>query len=349
MTEFSVVVIGAGQAGLAVAYFLKKAGVSFVVVDRNSRVGQSWKDRYDSLRLFTPQTYDALPGLTLSGDEGDYPTKDKIADYLEQYAEKFRLPVELNTRVFQLKKTSAGFMVATNKGMYRAQQVVVATGAFQSARIPFVEGNKAGVLELHSSEYKNPSKIPQGSVLIVGAGNSGAQIAVELSQTHRVSISVRKPLKFLPSTILGKSIFWWMGILRLFETPADSMLGKKLQQREESIIGTRLKSLIKHKRVLMRPEITHLSNREAVFIDGSKEHVDAIVWATGYRHDFSWIHIDGALDANGYPLHDEGKSPIRGLYFMGLSWQFARDSALLHGVGRDAQRISTTIMATDKR
>lgn len=337
---YDVLIIGAGQAGLAMGYYVCKTKLSYVILDSHTRIGDNWRNRYDSLKLFTPRAYSSLPGMSFPGDPGAYPTKDEVADYLAAYARKFALPVECNTGVEKLEKTLDGFTAHTNKGTYSAKNVVVATGPFQKPFIPpIVATISPTVLQLHSSEYKNPTQIPQGNVLVVGGGNSGAQIAVDLSKTHRVLFSTRKQLTFRPYTILGKSLFWWLDKAGILTASTDSWIAQKIKAMGDPIIGLELKKLLQKEIVKAKPGIESFNRNTVTFKDGNTEQINSIVWSTGYHLDYGWINIPNTLDEKGNPQQNKGISPIRGLYYVGLPWQSARDSALLHGVERDAEYI----------
>lgn len=332
-----VLVIGAGQAGLAMGYYLSQSNLSYIILDSQEKIGESWRKRYDSLKLFTPRAYSSLPGLSFSGDPEVYPTKDEIAVYLELYANKFSLPVQLKTVVEKLDKIEYGFVAYTNKGIYFAKNVIVAAGPFQKPFIPPGIGSiSPTVLKFHSSEYRNPTQIPPGTVLVVGGGNSGAQIAVDLAKTHNVLFSTRKQLTFRPYTILGKSLFWWLDKVGILTAPSNSWIAKKIKAMGDPIIGMELKELLEKGTVKAKPGIESFNQNNVTFNDGTTEQIHSIVWSTGYHSDYGWINIPNTLDEKGNPYHTKGVSPIKGMYYVGLPWQSARDSALLHGVGRDA-------------
>ncbi|MFB6363384.1 flavin-containing monooxygenase [Paenibacillus elgii] len=343
MKQVDVLVIGAGQAGLAMGYYLKQQGVSFTLLEANDRIGDSWRNRYDSLVLFTPRRF-SLPGMPMSGDPNGMPNKDEVADYLEAYAKHFSLPVKLKTQVVSMTKTSQGFLLETNRGSYRAGKVIVSTGPFHTPFIPgFASGLPDEIYQTHSSEYRNPGELRDGPVLVVGAGNSGAQIAVELSRERLVYLSAGSELHFNPLYALGKSIFWYLDLFGIIYAGADSLAGSWLKKQPEKIYGLELKSLLADQKVLLKPRAVEARRNRIVFENGSEAEVSNIVWSTGYRSDYRWIQIDGATDSQGRPIHHGGVSPVSGLYYLGLPWQSSRGSALLGWVGRDASKLAEKI------
>jgi putative flavoprotein involved in K+ transport len=229
---YDTIVIGAGQAGLASSYYLKKANKKFIVIDKCNEIGEAWKERYDSLVLFTPRMYSSLPGLPLTGDQQGLPVKDEVVKYLKEYVEKFQLPVQLNEKIEHVSKVGNYFLVKTNKNEYKAQNVIVATGPFQTPNIPeFSKQLPNTIHQLHSSYYKNPNQLVEGSALVVGGGNSGAQIAVELSKVKKTYLAVSNKINYLPLKIFGKSIFWWFGKLGILQASNNSLLGKVIQKK----------------------------------------------------------------------------------------------------------------------
>lgn len=341
MERFEVVVIGAGQAGLAAGHHLARRGLPPVILERAPRLGQSWRGRYDSLRLFTPAQYDGLPGLAFPAPADHYPGKDEVADHLETYARHFQLPVRLGVGVTRLHQTVGGYRLETSQGLIEARQVVVATGPFQRPHTPpFAARLDPSVAQLHSSLYRNPSQLPQGSVLVVGAGNSGAQIAEELLRTHRVYLALGQRQPQLPQRVLGRSLFWWFERLGLNNVSRDSWLGRRMRQRDP-LIGTFLGDLERRGATLVG-RVAGVEGRAVRLEDGSALEPGAVVWATGFRPDYGWLEVN-VFDQKGQPRHRRGVSAARGLYFVGLSWQHTRGSALLGWVGRDAAYIADEV------
>ena len=339
-----VIVVGAGQAGLAIGWYLARLGLRFQVLEASAELGRSWRSRWDSLTLFTPAQYDALPGMPFPAPADTYPTKEPVADYLRAYADAFRLPVRLNSRVTSLSRSGDGFEVRTADETFSARRVVVATGPFQ---IPFVPpaagGLDSAVTQLHSADYRNPQALPDGPVLVVGGGNSGLQIAEELSASRRVDVSIGTSPPMLPQRLAGRDLFWWLTRLGLMRVPAESRLGRRVQARGEFVIGTSRRQL-KRAGVTFRPRLVGADGRTVRFADGSTLDVGVVVWATGYRSDYSWISVPGVV-RNGRVAHRRGVTDVPGLYFLGLSWQHTRGSALLGFLDEDARHIADRIAA----
>jgi putative flavoprotein involved in K+ transport len=341
-----VVVVGGSQAGLAMAWHLTQQGRRFVVLEAGPEVRHVWRSRWDSLKLFTPAQYDALPGLAFPAPADTYPTKDPVADYLQTYAATFDLPVRLSARVTRLSKSDDGFEVQTADQTYRARQVVVATGPFQVPFVPPMAAKlDASVTQVHSAGYRNPQALPEGPVLVVGGGNSGFQIAEELAATRTVDLSIATRYPMLPQRRAGKDLFWWLTRLGLLRVTVNSRPGRRMSRRD-FVIGTNRKRL-ERAGVRFRPRLVDAEGRTVRFADHRLlEDVGVVVWATGYRSDYAWIHIPGVV-REGHVVHRRGVTEVPGLYFLGLSWQHTRGSALLGFVNDDAaylaDRIATSL------
>jgi putative flavoprotein involved in K+ transport len=339
-----VVVVGGSQAGLAMAWHLTRRGLRFVVLEAGPEIGHTWRSRWDSLTLFTPAQHDALPGMPFPGRPDTYPTKDPVADYLQDYAAAFNLPVRLNARVSHLSKTAEGFEIGTQADVFRARQVVAAAGPFQTPFIPPAAQRLDGaVTQLHSAGYRNPQALPAGPALVVGGGNSGFQIAEELAAAgRRVDLSIATKQPVLPQRLAGKDLFWWLTHLGLMRVSTESRLGRRMSSRD-FIIGSSRRRLQK-KGVRFRPRLTGAGGRTAQFADGGTLDAGVVIWATGYRPDYSWIDIPGVVQ-DGQVTHRRGVTEVSGLYFLGLTWQHTRGSALLGFVNDDAAYLAGRIAA----
>jgi putative flavoprotein involved in K+ transport len=338
---FDVLVIGAGQAGLALGYHLKQSGKQFLLVDEHDRVGDSWRARFDSLVLFTPRSYSALPGLPVPGDPESYATKDEIADYLESYGQHFDLPIALGTGIERLEQVSGGFRATATTGrVICSRAVVLATGAFQQPAVPaLAEQFSAHVMQLSPDTYRNPQQIPAGKVLVVGDGATGRQIARELRTNHEVILSTGRTRRVSPNRILGKNVFWWLDKLGLARKSRDSAVGRRLM-RADPFPGKELElTKLRRQGIITVGRLTETSGRKVSFADGQTTEIDAVVWATGYFDRTDWVAISQVKDASGAFIEQRGISPVPRLAFIGRSWQWTRGSALLTGVGADAEYV----------
>ena len=337
-----VLVIGGGQAGLAMGYYLKRAGWDFVIADGASEIGESWSSRWDSLVLFTPTQFDNLPGLPFPGEMDAYPTKDEVATYLKTYAGTFDLPVQTNMRISKLVKDDGRYVATAADASIEATQVVVATGPFQTPFVPDISaGADHAIVQLHSSAYHRPGDLPAGRVLVVGGGNSGCQIARELAASHQVELAIGKKSPVVPQRLLGRDIWWWGTKLGVSKVTIDSKLGHRLSTRDP-IIGHGPRSVARAG-VTLRKAVRAIAGRTVTFEDGTTSEPAAIVWATGFHGSYEWIDVPGVLDRQGRPRHRRGVTPAPGFFFLGLSWQSTRGSALLGWVGDDAAYVADRI------
>jgi putative flavoprotein involved in K+ transport len=347
-TPLDVLVIGGGQAGLAMGYHLALRGLSFQIVDAGAEIGHVWRSRWDSLRLFTSGRYDNLPGLPFPTAPDAYPGKDAVADYLQAYAAKFELPVRLSTSVTSLTRGNGTYVAKAGDEAVEAGQVVIATGPFHVPFIPpIADGLDPGVHQVHSSGYRHPQTVPPGRVLVVGAANSGCQIAQELSATHRVELSAGHRIPAIPQRPLGRDIWTWATGLRLDRVTADSRLGRRLAGRDQ-VIGPGPRRLARHHGIRLRAQAGSAAGRTVTFADGSAAEFDAVVWATGFRTDHSWIDIPDAKDQRGHIRHTRGVTSSPGLCMLGLTWQHTRGSALLGWVGNDAAFLAGQIATANR-
>jgi putative flavoprotein involved in K+ transport len=342
--RYDVIVVGGGQAGLAVGHFLVQQGREFKILEAADVPAAAWRARWDSLVLFTPVRYDSLPGLAFPGDPDSYPGRDAVVAYLEEYARHFELPVELNSRVRALRQNGGGYLVELDDRSYEAEQVVVATGPFQVPRVPALAADLApDVVQLHSTEYRTPDAIPPGPVLVVGGGNTGFQIAEELAGSREVHLSIGSRQTPLPQRIFGRDLFRYLEATGLMSKSTSTRIGRRLQQRE-TLIGSSPRSARRRHGIRLRPRTTAVSGSEVTFGDGTKLAPSAVVWATGFVLDHSWIDLP-VLDETKRVIHERGVTAAPGLYFLGLPWQYTRGSALLGWVKDDAEHLAQQIAA----
>jgi putative flavoprotein involved in K+ transport len=349
MTEHvETVIVGGGQAGLAVGYYLAQGRRSFVILDANERTGDSWRRRWDSLQLFTPAYLNALPGLKFPGPRGRCPTKDEMADYLEAYAARFDLPVRRGLQVEAVTRSADRFVVLANDHRFEADNVVLATGGYQAAYVPdFADQLDGGITQLHSSQYRRPAQLRDGDVLVVGAANSGSEIALDVAATHLTWLSGRHPGSepTRPGTWVDRLVTpaYWFFVSRV--TSVTNPIGRRLRPqilKMTSPLGrVRLKAL-DTAGVVRLPRTIAVRSGAPVMEDGRVVDVANVVWCTGYRPAFDWVHLD-VFDQEGQPVHDRGVTAEPGLYFIGLFLLSSLASSLVGGVGHDAQYIARHI------
>ncbi|MDE1207420.1 flavin-containing monooxygenase [Tenacibaculum larymnensis] len=340
------VIIGGAQAGLSMAYHLKKMEKSFIVVDGEEEIGASWLNRWDSLKLFTPTEYNHLPGLKFNAPKGHYPSKYEVSDYFKSYVKKFDIPVQLNTLVTSVKKSTKGFHVIYNEGEILAKNIIVATGPFHIPYTPPCHTKLSDeVLQMHSNYYKNSKQLQEGDVLVVGGGDSGYQILDEISKDKKsktVYFSGDTKVKTLPQQFLGKTLWWWFTLIGFLKFNKYSWIGKKISTSLQPVIGTDVKEILSRENVVTVGRTKDALDNEVVFENKKVTSIKNIIWATGYRPNFKWI--EGLeLDSDNYPKNYRGVSNIEGLYFIGLPWMYTRGSATLGGVSKDASYLADII------
>jgi putative flavoprotein involved in K+ transport len=350
--HIETLIIAGGQAGLSVGYHLARRDRRFVILDANQRVGDPWRTRWDSLRLFTPARYDGLPGWPFPAPAWSFPTKDEVADYLEAYAARFDLPVRTGVRVDGLSRQADRYVVAAGDRRFEADHVVVASGAYQRPRIPaFAPELDPGIVQLHSSQYRDPSQLQEGGVLVVGAANSGAEIALEVSRTHRTWLSGRHPGQepFRTGSRWDRlllPVVWFMASHVLtVKTPIGRMVRQKFHTRGIPLARATRERLNRAAGIERVPRTTGARGGLPVLDDGRVLEVANVIWCTGFVPDFAWIDLP-VFDQDGGPVHDRGIVAAEpGLYFVGLLFLYALASPLVGGVGRDAEHIAEHIAA----
>jgi putative flavoprotein involved in K+ transport len=337
-----VIVVGGGQAGLAIGFFLAQQGRDFTILDAAAEPAAAWRERWDSLKLFTPARYNALPGLAFPGDPDRYPGREDVVAYLTDYARHFDLPVELGRRVRAIRKADGGYLVELDGRAYVADQVVVATGPFQIPFVPAIaERLDREVVQLHSTAYRSPDAIPEGRVLVVGGGNTGFQIAEELSASREVHLAIGSRQMPLPQRILGRDLFWYLDTTGLIRKTTASRIGRRMAGRD-TLIGSTPRALRRRHGVQLHGRATDAAGSTVSFDGATKLDVEAVIWATGFRVDHSWVDVP-VFDDEDRLVHRRGVTASPGLYFLGLSWQHTRGSALLGWVKDDAEHIANQI------
>jgi len=337
-----VIVVGGGQAGLAIGYLLARQGRQFTILEAADTPAAAWRERWDSLRLFTPVRYDSLPGRAFPGDPDSYPGRDDVVAYLTAYARDFDLPVELDSRVRAVREGDGGYVVELDDRTYTADQVVIATGPFQVPRVPaFAERLDPEIVQFHSSRYRGPQDVPAGPVLVVGGGNTGYQIAEELARTNEVHLSIGARQTPLPQRILGRDLFRYLEATRLMSKTVESRVGQRMQDRE-TLIGSSPRAARRRHGIRLRGRAEDVSGREVRFSDSSTLDPGAVIWATGFGLDHSFVQVP-VFDTGGRLVHRRGVTAAAGLYFLGMPWQYTRGSALLGWVKDDAEHIADQI------
>jgi putative flavoprotein involved in K+ transport len=341
-TDWNTIVIGAGQAGLSAGYFLKMRGTDFTILNAEENIGDSWRKRWDSLHLFTPAQVDGLPGYPFPAPRGTFPSKDDMARYLTEYSGKFNLPVRNGEKAELLSARQPGFEISTSKGKLRCENVIIATGTNPVPHIPgFAADVDKKIHQIHSSQYVNPDGLPEGKVLVVGAGTSGMEIAIELAGTRQTMIS-GQPTFHIPDPLFrytGNFYWWFINNVMTVSTPIGRKAKKKIIKGGAPLIKVSARDLIPAG-VRRVPRVVGVEDGNPKLGDGQTIPVSTIVWATGFKPDFSWIDPDITDAQTGWPLHNRGVSQnVKGMYFVGMIFQYSLASGLVGGVGRDAAYI----------
>lgn len=346
-------IIGGGQSGLATGYQLSQRGIDYAIVDANDRIGDAWRNRWDSFRLFTPSWFDGLPGMPFPGYSWGFPSKDEMADYLESYARHFDIPVQTGVRVERLSRDGDRFVAVAGDRRFEADNVIVAMSSWQKPRIPeFAAELDQGIRQLHVAEYANPGQLQEGSVLVVGAGNSGAEIAKELSRTHEVWLSGRETgaIPFRPESVAARVLMRFVGRVIFHRvlttsTPMGRRARPKMVSTGEPLIRVKPKDLAEAG-VERVPRVAGVHEGKPQLEDGRLVDAANVVWCTGFHPGFSWIDLPVIRDETQQPKHDRGVvEELPGLYFVGLKFLYAVSSEQIHGIGRDTAHIADTIVA----
>jgi putative flavoprotein involved in K+ transport len=339
------VIIGSAQAGLSMAYHLKKMSKNFIVVDGEKEIGASWLNRWDSLKLFTPTEYNHLPGFKFDAPKGYYPDKFEVANYFKSYVKEFDIPIQFNTLIQSVRKTNKGFHVEHKDGEFETKNVIVATGPFHTPYTPPCHTKiSKDTIQMHSNFYTAINQLQVGDALVVGGGDSGYQILDELSKdkSRTVYFSGDTSVRSIPQHFLGKTLWWWFTLVGFLSFNKYSWIGKKIMKITQPVIGTDTKEILSRDNVISSGRTNDALNEDVFFDSGKISTIKNIVWATGYRPNFTWI--EGLeLGSNNYPKNYRGVSNIDGLYFIGLPWMYTRGSATLGGVSKDAQYLADLI------
>jgi putative flavoprotein involved in K+ transport len=354
--RFETIVVGGGQAGLVVGYHLARLGMPFVILDANERIGDSWRKRWDSLRLFSPRQFSGLAGLPVPGRPRTFPTKDEVADYLEEYATRFELPVRNAIRVDRLVRNGDGFTLTAGDRHFHADNVVVAMATHQRPWVPaFATELDPAILQLHSAEYRNPSQLREGNVLVVGAGNSGAEIAIDIATSHTTLLAGddNGQIPFRIETIAARFLFiplmfrFIAHCVLTVNTPIGRRERPKLLSRGAPLVRIKPKD-IADAGIQRLPTVTGIRDGLPLLADGNVVEPANVIWCTGFRPDFSWIDLP--VFGETEPNHHRGVVPNEpGLYFVGLFFLYAMSSGFLRGVSRDAEHVVKHIASRARR
>ncbi len=343
------IIIGAGQSGLAIAYYLNNQNANYLIVDANAETGAPWLKRWDSLKLFTPSEFNNLPGMKFPHKKGYYADKFEVSNYLKAYVSKFNIPIEFNQKITSLKKENGVFILKSDTKTFESKNVIIATGPFHKPFTPSCHTKiSKDILQIHSEHYKSPDQLQDGPTLVVGAGDSGVQILEEISQSNkRVYFSGNTNITSIPQEILGKTLWWWFTKVGFLTANKYTWIGKKLRNGRQPVIGTDVKKLFKKKNVSCVGRTLDANTENIIFEKQKISTIKNIVWATGFKPNFNWI--EGVeLNAKQYPKTFRGVSNMKGLYFIGLPWLHTRGSATLGGVKKDAKYLAKIFLKRQK-
>lgn len=343
--RYDTIVVGGGQAGLAVGYHLMKNDTDFLILEASEHIGNSWRQRWDSLRVFTSAEFTGLPGMPFPAAGTHLPDKDELADYMERYAHRFELPIRTGTRVTSLRFDGVRYIIDTVDIRFEARNVVVATGPFQTPHIPTLSHQLSeDIRQLHSSDYRNPLLLPDGPVLVVGIGNAGGRIALEVARFRHVTLAGPRK-RHLRRAFLGRDIHWWIwpAITRLH---SETRVGRWLRTRmtHDPMVGIS-ESDFRKAGIVRRGRVTSVADGLPL-ADGAAVDIQTIIWCTGFAPDFSWIKVPFPTDGNAPRTHRGVVRDTPGLYFVGHRFLHTLSSALIGGVGADAAYVAAHIRDT---
>jgi putative flavoprotein involved in K+ transport len=344
---WDAIVIGGGQAGLATGYHLQKSKLQFLILESEERAAGSWPKYYDSLKLFSPARFSSLPGMKIPGDPDRYPTKSEVISYLEDYQKYFNLPIVKNSKVISVVQENHIFTIQTASGSkYKSKSIINATGSFNNPFTPSIKGQELFMRRtIHSADYLTPEAFTNQRVVVVGSRNSAVQIAIELADVSNTTLAVRHPVKIVSQKVLGKDLHFWLKIIG-FDSFPFWKFGKKVHTSDSVIDSGNFKGPLDKGKPDQKQMFTSFYSEGVVWADGTKEPVDTVIFATGYRSNFPYLLEVDALDAEGNPIHAGGVSTSTpGLYYVGIEGQRSFASATLRGVGSDADYVVRKLLA----